>query len=424
MVRVQREAFDAGAEIAKLREGDRRVGAVAVFIGTVRDVNDDAAVDTLTLEHYPGMTEKALARIVDEAKSRFDVYDIGVIHRIGELAPTDPIVFVGVTSAHRGDAFDACRFVMDYLKTQAPFWKKEKTSQGDWGTTSARAYAVDSSGHVSATRHGPLGVQQVRGADFAQALDRLLGDWAPLRVPRFAAGMIGSRQGWVEAPYLDCPAHLDGLGTHVVWTPGRELAIVPGLIYRDEQGVPDVMRGEETQLAGTLASEESFIAVLPGTHSKWVRVERRRVTAFQTFMTGEAFAVLMEHSILGRLAAPDATDAAPGSAFSAGVAHGSTQPGLLHATFGARTLALTGELAAHGVSDWLSGCLIGSEIASARRWLADRDVPVDTVRVIGNNALVERYTIALAGGGIRAVAGPEDAVVRGLIHIGRHAGIL
>jgi molybdopterin synthase catalytic subunit len=129
-VRVQPEPFDAGAEIDKLRAGDRRVGAVASFIGTVRDVNDDANVRTLTLEHYPGMTEKALEDIVAEAKRRFDVYEIGVIHRIGELAPTDPIVFVAVTSAHRGDAFDACRFVMDYLKTRAPFWKKELTPQG------------------------------------------------------------------------------------------------------------------------------------------------------------------------------------------------------------------------------------------------------------------------------------------------------
>ena len=129
-VRVQREAFDAGAEIDKLRAGDRRVGAIASFIGTVRDVNDDAAVRTLTLEHYPGMTEKALEEIVAEAKRRFDVYEIGVIHRIGELAPTDPIVFVAVTSAHRGEAFDACRFVMDYLKTRAPFWKKELTPEG------------------------------------------------------------------------------------------------------------------------------------------------------------------------------------------------------------------------------------------------------------------------------------------------------
>lgn len=128
--RVQREPFDAGVEIEKLRAGDRRVGAVASFIGTVRDVNDDATVRTLTLEHYPGMTEKALEDIVAEAKRRFDVYEIGVIHRIGELAPTDPIVFVAVTSAHRGDAFDACRFVIDYLKTRAPFWKKEMTPQG------------------------------------------------------------------------------------------------------------------------------------------------------------------------------------------------------------------------------------------------------------------------------------------------------
>ena len=130
VVRVQREAFDVGEEIARLRGHDRRVGAVASFIGTVRDVNDDASVSTLTLEHYPGMTEKALEDIVSEAKQRFDVYDIGVVHRIGELAPTEPIVFVGVTSAHRGDAFDACRFVMDYLKTRAPFWKKEMTADG------------------------------------------------------------------------------------------------------------------------------------------------------------------------------------------------------------------------------------------------------------------------------------------------------
>jgi molybdopterin synthase catalytic subunit len=129
-VRVQRETFDAGVEIERLRAGDRRVGAVASFIGTVRDVNDDATVRTLTLEHYPGMTEKALEEIVLEAKRRFDVFEIAVIHRVGELEPTDPIVFVAVTSAHRGDAFDACRFVMDYLKTRAPFWKKELTPEG------------------------------------------------------------------------------------------------------------------------------------------------------------------------------------------------------------------------------------------------------------------------------------------------------
>lgn len=129
-VRVQAADFDVAAEIAALRAGDARVGAVATFVGTVRDVSEGAGVATLTLEHYPGMTEKSLQAIVDEAKRRFDVYGVRVVHRVGELAPADQIVLVAVTSAHRGEAFDACRFVMDYLKTQAPFWKKEATPQG------------------------------------------------------------------------------------------------------------------------------------------------------------------------------------------------------------------------------------------------------------------------------------------------------
>ena len=130
-VRVQTEDFDVSRELAALRGHDPRVGAVAAFIGTVRDVNEDARVATMTLEHYPGMTEKALAQIVDEAKARWDLCDALVIHRIGKLAPTDQIVLVGVTSAHRGEAFAACEFIMDYLKTRAPFWKKESTAAGE-----------------------------------------------------------------------------------------------------------------------------------------------------------------------------------------------------------------------------------------------------------------------------------------------------
>ena len=129
-VRVQTADFDVGAEIAALRAADGRVGAVASFIGTVRDVNDGRGVTTMTLEHYPGMTEKALEAIVAEARGRWDVLDLLVIHRVGELAPTDQIVLVAVTSAHRGEAFAACEFVMDYLKTRAPFWKKEATPAG------------------------------------------------------------------------------------------------------------------------------------------------------------------------------------------------------------------------------------------------------------------------------------------------------
>jgi molybdopterin synthase catalytic subunit len=129
-VRVQHEDFDAGAELARLRAGNPKIGAVASFVGIVRDLNEGADVATMTLEHYPGMTEKALAGIVAQAKAHWDLYDVLVIHRIGALEPTDQIVLVVVTSAHRGEAFAACEFVMDYLKTEAPFWKKETTPEG------------------------------------------------------------------------------------------------------------------------------------------------------------------------------------------------------------------------------------------------------------------------------------------------------
>ena len=129
-VRIQAEDFDAGVEMARLRAADPGVGAVATFVGVVRDLNDDASVTGLTLEHYPGMTEKSLEAIVAEAQTRFDIRDALVVHRIGALRPTDQIVLVVVTSAHRGDAFDACRFLIDYLKTRAPFWKKELTPAG------------------------------------------------------------------------------------------------------------------------------------------------------------------------------------------------------------------------------------------------------------------------------------------------------
>jgi molybdopterin synthase catalytic subunit len=129
-VRIQHADFDLTTELAALRAGDPRVGAVAAFVGTVRDIAGDVALTTMTLEHYPGMTEKSLAEIVDAAKARWDIVDALVIHRVGPLRPSEQIVLVGVTSAHRGDAFAACEFIMDYLKTRAPFWKKETTAEG------------------------------------------------------------------------------------------------------------------------------------------------------------------------------------------------------------------------------------------------------------------------------------------------------
>ena len=129
-VRVQTEDFDIGAEIVALRKGNAKIGAIASFIGLVRDINEGDDVSVMTLEHYPGMTEKALEDIVAQAKSRWDIYDATVVHRVGRLLPLDQIVLVVVSSAHRADAFAACEFLMDYLKTQAPFWKKEDTVKG------------------------------------------------------------------------------------------------------------------------------------------------------------------------------------------------------------------------------------------------------------------------------------------------------
>lgn len=131
IVRVQTEDFDVGAEIRSLREGNPAVGAVASFIGCVRDMNEGANVGLMYLEHYPGMTERELEKISAEACTRWDIFDTLVIHRVGELKPLDQIVFVAVTSAHRGESFAACEFIMDYLKTRAPFWKRESTPQGE-----------------------------------------------------------------------------------------------------------------------------------------------------------------------------------------------------------------------------------------------------------------------------------------------------
>jgi len=148
-VRIQTQDFDAGAEIAALRRDNPKIGAVASFIGVCRDANDGDAVTKMTLEHYPGMTEKALESIVTEARGRWNIMDALIVHRVGELKPTDQIVLVVVAGAHRGEAFAACEFIMDYLKTRAPFWKKEETSQG------ARWVEARSSDDEAANRWNP-----------------------------------------------------------------------------------------------------------------------------------------------------------------------------------------------------------------------------------------------------------------------------
>lgn len=292
----------------------------------------------------------------------------------------------------------------------------------DWGTTSARAFLVGHDGRTLASREAALGVQAVRDGGFASALDALLGDWRTLPLRRLAAGMIGSRQGWIEATYVECPASVDALARGLARTPGGELTIVPGVRVLGGDGLPDVIRGEETQLFGAIDEGEDVLAVLPGTHSKWAHVAGDEIADFATYMTGEFYAVLLAHSILGRMAQAPVAPEASGPAFLRGVAQGLAGGALSHIAFGARTQALVGELAAADVADWLSGALIGHEIRHARAWARARGHNADRVRVIGFDALVARYAAALAVAKIDAEPGPRDAAVRGLLRIARAAG--
>ena len=293
----------------------------------------------------------------------------------------------------------------------------------DWGTSLARAYGMDSAGRICETRSAPLGVQRVAKGAFRQALETLCGGRLPDGVPAIACGMIGSRQGWVEAPYCECPADVAAIAQRLTLVPDTVLTIVPGLICRDDDGIADVMRGEETQILGASAegSPARQVILLPGTHSKWAIVGPDSVESFSTYLTGELYAVLIEHSILGRLATPGSDD----DALARGVRH-SLRAGaaLTHDLFSARTLALTGQLAPSGVGDYLSGLLLGAEIAAAGRWLERKRMAASRLTVIGAPPLVQRYRAALTIAGIDAVAGPDDAAARGLWRIAQHARML
>ena len=292
----------------------------------------------------------------------------------------------------------------------------------DWGTTAARAYRLDADGEVREARSAALGVARIQDGRFADALLTLLGDWHADPAPRLACGMIGSRQGWMEAPYVECPASLASLAGGLANVAGGALAIVPGLCTRDRHGIPDVMRGEETQLVGTVGATEAVLAVLPGTHSKWAHVAGGTVVDFATWMTGELYAVLLDHSILGRMAERGTAPAA--DAFARGVARGLEDGSLAHDVFAARTLPLSGELAGADVADWLSGLLIGREIRDALAWARANGAGADRVRIIGSDALAARYATALRQAGSDAERGASDAAARGLWRIAGQAGLI
>lgn len=290
----------------------------------------------------------------------------------------------------------------------------------DWGTTSLRAYLLGDDGMVLDWRSEPLGILQVKGADFEGVFAAVTAEWrAPGRaLPAIASGMIGSAQGWLQAPYVDVPADVGAVARAIAIEPRSGLRIVPGLAQRGT--APDVMRGEETQLFGAMTQSPLLAregtVVLPGTHSKWARISDGRVVSFATYMTGELFAVLRSHSILGRLAEPTAALAeAPGAAFQRGVRAASGSPGLTSVLFSARSAVLVGDLPAAECLEYLSGLLIGDEVRSA---LARQGRPR---AIIGEPALCGRYVAALRELGAGEVDVLGDTAAAGLWHIGRHA---
>jgi 2-dehydro-3-deoxygalactonokinase len=295
----------------------------------------------------------------------------------------------------------------------------------DWGTSSFRAHRIARDGAVLETRAAAAGILQVEGGAFETVLEREIGSWlaAEPDLPVIASGMITSRQGWVEVPYRACPAGsaelAAGLRRHLT-DGGRALHFVPGLSLIGADWVPDVIRGEETQIVGDLRDQRARRAfVLPGTHSKWAWAEGGRIVWFATFMTGEVFAVLKAHSILGRLMAGEATDEA---AFARGLAYGQDGPGgLLRRLFSARTLGLFDRLPASGIASYLSGLLIGSEIAEARSCLPEL---AGEITVIGSSELAARYRLAIEAAGLRTRAGDPHASARGQLLIARAAGLV
>jgi len=280
----------------------------------------------------------------------------------------------------------------------------------DWGTSTFRAYLVAGDGTVIDERRSDDGILAVESGRFAEILDARVSDWLDADAgPALMAGMVGSRQGWIEVPYVPCPAGIAEIGAGlrpVEWGRGRQAWIAPGVSCRDDAGIPDVMRGEEVQVLGALdalASPPEWLC-LPGTHSKWVRIANGRIDAVTTHMTGEWFAVAKAHTILRRLIEDGPLDEL---AFEAGVRRASTPGGLLHHVFGVRALGLFGELAGRSAGSYLSGLLIGHELVAV-------PAPPPRVPIIGSAALTDLYVRAMAVRGIQGTPMATDLVVRGL----------
>ena len=316
----------------------------------------------------------------------------------------------------------------------------------DWGTTSLRAYKLAAGGVVLEQRALSSGIMQlpktprvIHGGEcadgFELAFEEACGDWLDAQpdLPVIACGMVGSAQGWREAAYCETPANVANLGNSLqtlVSLRGTRVHIVPGVIQRSR--LPNVMRGEETQVLGVLQNLPAeaggdLLIGLPGSHSKWVEVVDGCITHFDTFMTGEVFAVLSEHSILGRTQQQGV--AFDGVAFDRGVQvalSADGELGVLSTLFSARTLGLTGELAPTAQADYLSGLMIGHELAALAAVQRRRrhSVHLPAIILIGNAQLCARYGRALDACGFARVTLAEQATERGLWQLALAAGLL
>ncbi|MBK1842860.1 2-dehydro-3-deoxygalactonokinase [Azospirillum sp. YIM B02556] len=314
----------------------------------------------------------------------------------------------------------------------------------DWGTSSLRGFLMDGGGRVldqRANAHGIQNLPQPGIPGFEQAFAELCGGWLAAHpgLPVVAGGMVGSAQGWAEAPYVPCPADTGTLASRAIAVDsasGVRILIAPGVTYDPPDSPPDILRGEEIQIAGVLADRPDWARdacmVLPGTHSKWVRIADGRMTRFATYMTGEVFAVLTRHSILGRLMpeAAEAGDDARDGAFAEGVrAAQASGPGdLTHQIFAARTLGITRRMAPELLKDYLSGLLIGHELVSG---LAHGEIDPDAGRtdgcpllLIGDGALCRRYVQGLGLLGVEPTARLENTAPRGLFQFAIAAGLI
>ncbi|WP_181298187.1 2-dehydro-3-deoxygalactonokinase [Pseudomonas sp. Q2-TVG4-2] len=302
----------------------------------------------------------------------------------------------------------------------------------DWGTSSLRAYRLGAAGETLEERSLPLGIMQLDGseADFERALEQACGDWQRSNpaVPMIACGMIGSAQGWRQVSYVEAPLGADGLGTALLpihRSQGMPLWLVPGVIQRG--ALPNVMRGEETQVFGLFDGDADhagpLLIGLPGSHSKWVMVEDGQLSQFQTFMTGEVYQALLGHTILGRTAVIG--DAFNAAAFERGLRVATSnegQGGPLSTIFSSRTLVLTGELSGSAQADYLSGLLIGHELAAMTSGLQLSSS--QPIVLIGNSTLCARYLWALEHCGFESLRFAPEATAAGLWKIATGAGLV